>query len=247
MRIDVLGVQFDAVTLDEAVQKSLSLLERPGVHHVVTPNPEIVWLCQKDKRVMKIVSEASLVLADGIGVVRAAKKLGRPLPERVTGVDWAQALIPELEKLGKRLFLFGGKPGVAERAAATLIRKHPKLIICGTQHGYVAADGETETVVSKIRAAKPDVVFICLGSPKQENWMFSYSGYLDGSVLLAGLGGSLDVWAGTVKRAPKTVRKLGLEWIYRIVKQPYRVTRIAFVVPRYIRAVNRQKRRERHG
>lgn len=223
MRTDILGVAFDNTTMDEAVGRAMSLLEQEGPHLVVTPNPEIVRLAQSDRDFAGLIAGADLVLPDGVGILYAAKILGRPLKARVPGVDFASALMDAMAKAGKRLFLLGAKPGVAEEAARRLAGQHPGLIVCGTHDGYFQEDAP---VVQAIRAARADVVFVCLGAPKQEKWAAAH-GADTGARLFVGLGGSLDVFAGQVERAPEGWQKLGLEWLYRTIRQPSRLKRVA--------------------
>lgn len=223
MRTDVLGVAFDNVTLDEAVDRALALLEEEGPHLVVTPNPEIVQRAEKDPEFAEILSKAHLVLPDGVGVIYAAKILGRPLRARVPGIDFASALLGRVAGTGKRLFLLGAAPGVAELAAVNLRAAYPGLVVCGTHDGYFKEDGP---VADAIREARADLVFVCLGAPKQEKWIAA-NGAAAGARLYVGLGGSLDVFAGKVERAPESFQKLGLEWLYRLMKQPSRIGRMA--------------------
>ena len=223
LRTDVLGIGFDNVTQDEAVDRAMALIAAGGSHYVVTPNAEFVQMARGDSRFRDLLNQADLVLPDGIGVVYASKILGRPLKGRVPGVDFAAALCGRMAREGGRLFLLGAKPGVAELAAAELKQRYPGLQICGTHDGYFQEDGP---VVEEIRTAAADVVFVCLGAPKQEQWMAAH-GAACGAKLLVGLGGSLDVFAGQVKRAPETWQNLGLEWLYRLIKQPSRIGRMA--------------------
>lgn len=223
LRIDVLGVGFDNVTMTQAVEKAGAMIEEGGFHYAVTPNPEFVQLARRDGRFRSALNEADLVLPDGIGVIYAAKILGRPLTARVPGCDFAAALCTWMSINRKRLFLLGAKSGVAMRAAANLKVAHPHLTICGTHDGYFSQD---EPVIRAIRESRADVVFVCLGAPKQEYWISRYGGQT-GASLLIGLGGSLDVFAGTVKRAPERWQKRGLEWLYRLLQQPSRIGRMA--------------------
>ena len=223
MRTDILGVGFDNLTLDEAAAAGAALVEADGFHYAVTPNPEFLLTAKRDDAFHRALLGADLVLADGVGVVYSAKILGRPLKGKVPGIDFAQRLIAWMAAHGKRLFLLGAKPGVAELAAANLKDKYPGLIVCGTHDGYFQDDGP---VVEAIRAAGADVVFVCLGAPKQELWMVK-NGPATGAHLTVGLGGSLDVFAGVVERAPEAFQKLGLEWLHRLIKEPKRIGRMA--------------------
>ncbi len=240
MRIDVLGVGFDDVTIPQAVERAAAWIGEGGFHYAVTPNAEFVQRAQKDPDFRAALNGADLVLPDGVGVIYAAKILGRPLQGRAPGCDFADALCARLAQSGGKLFLLGAKPGVAEQAADALRRAHPGLEVCGTHDGYFQQDAP---VAQEICAAGADAVFVCLGAPKQEQWMISW-GPSTGAAFLVGLGGSLDVFAGTVKRAPPAWRKLGLEWLYRLVKQPSRITRMA-KLPLFLVSAFRAKGREK--
>ena len=222
MRIDVLGVGFDNITMDQAVAEGVRLMDTAGAHYVVTPNPEIVETCRQDGEAMEAVNGADLVLADGSGVIYGAKLLGTPLKGRVTGIGFAQGLMERMAGNGRSLYLLGAKPGVAERAAENLARQYPGLQIAGTHDGYFSEDGP---VTEDIRASGADVVFVCLGAPKQEKWM-RRNGEAAGAHLMVGLGGCLDVFSGEVKRAPAVFQKLGLEWLYRLAANPSRIGRM---------------------
>ncbi len=222
VRVDVLGVAFDDVTAREAAERAMALLEEDGPHLAATPNPEIVQMAAKDPEYAKILAGADLVLPDGIGVVYASRILGRPLKGRAPGIEFAGALMERMARTDKRLYLLGSRPGVAERAAEELQKRYPGLAVCGTHDGYFDEDGP---VAEDIRRSGADAVFVCLGAPKQEKWI-AKNGAATGARLLAGLGGSLDVFAGEVKRAPEGFQKLGLEWFYRLLKQPSRIGRM---------------------
>lgn len=222
MGIDVLGVQFDNITLTEAVEAG-SACAAEGFHYVVTPNPELVNLARADAHYRALLNGAAMILPDGVGILYASRLLGRPLRQRVPGIDFASGLLSALERDGRRLFLLGAKPGIAEQAAANLQREHPALILCGTHHGYFTSDAP---VVRAIRASRADVVFVCLGAPRQELWMAEH-GPDTGAHLMVGLGGALDVFAGAVRRAPVSWQRMGLEWLYRLLSQPSRLGRAA--------------------
>ena len=238
VRKEIMGVSFDDVTLEEAVATGEKLAAGPGFSYVVTPNPEIVNMARQAEDYRKILNGAGLVLPDGIGVVHAAKILGTPLKGRVPGIDFASGLVARLAETGGKLFLLGAKPGVAEQAAANLKGRHPTLTICGTHDGYFQDSGP---VVEQIKGAGADVVFVCLGAPKQERWMAQH-GPETGAHLMVGLGGVLDVYAGNVKRAPAVWQKLGLEWCYRLLRQPSRLGRMA-KLPLFLVAAAKEKGR----
>ncbi len=232
MRTEVLGVGFDSVTMSEALDAAEKLMERPGADYIVTPNPEIVMACREDPEVKRAVEGASLVLPDGIGVIYGAKILGTPLKAKVPGADFAENLMARMAGKGRSVYLLGAKPGVAELAGEKLSAKYPGLRIAGTADGYFKDDGP---VIEAINAARPDLLLVCLGAPKQEKWMAANRDKLT-VPLMAGLGGSLDVYAGAVKRAPEVWQKLELEWLYRLIKQPSRLGRM-MKLPKFLLCV----------
>ena len=229
MKQDVLGLQFDNVTMDEAIARAAALLESPGASIVVTPNAEIGYEALHDEAFRALLNGADLMLPDGAGVVLAAKLRRTPLKQKVAGVDFADRLLDVLAKTGKTLYLLGGKPGIAELAAEKMLERHPDLVICGTADGYFK---EEAPVIEKINAAKPDVLFVCVGAPKQEIFMHAHKDELDVR-LMAGLGGSLDAFAGTVKRAPQWMIRCNLEWLYRLIREPKRFGRM-LRLPKYL-------------
>ncbi|MGI5962085.1 MAG: WecB/TagA/CpsF family glycosyltransferase [Lawsonibacter sp.] len=223
MKKEILGVWFDDLTQEEAAQRGKELLEENQFHYVVTPNPEFLLAVEKDPEFCRILNEADLVLPDGIGVVYSAKILGTPLKERVPGIEFAEDMLNCLNEMGGRLYLLGAKPGVAEEAGKRIQSRYPNLVLCGTHDGYFK---DEQAVLLDVAAARPDLLFVCLGAPKQEKWMARW-GKHTGARLAIGLGGCLDVFAGNVERAPEAWRKLGLEWAYRLKKEPRRIGRMA--------------------
>ncbi len=223
MKTDILGVGIDDLLLSEAIAAGAALLQEERFHYVVTPNPEFILSAKKDEAFRAVLNRADLSLPDGVGVVYASKILGRPLRGRAPGADFAQGLMAHMARTGDKLFLLGAKPGVAEQAAENLRKANPGLIICGTHDGYFKEDGP---VIEAIRASGADVIFVCLGAPKQELWM-AQNGPQTGVKLAVGLGGCLDVFAGNVQRAPDAWQKAGLEWLYRLIKEPSRIGRMA--------------------
>ena len=223
MKKEVLGVSFDDLTRQEAAQAGAALLEEDKFHYVVTPNPEFILAAEKDREFLQVLNGADLVLADGIGVVYSAKIQGTPLKGRVPGIEFAADMLACLNERGGRLYLLGAKPGVAEEAGRRIVEQYPNITLCGTQDGYFK---DEEAALLKVAAARPDLLFVCLGAPKQEKWMARW-GRHTGARLAIGLGGVLDVFAGNVERAPAAWQKLGLEWAYRLKQEPKRAGRMA--------------------
>ena len=239
MRIDVLGVGFDNVTMAEAVEQGMALLHSEGSHYVVTPNPEIVEACRENGAARAAVNGADLVLPDGIGIIKGAAMLGTPLKEKTPGIEFAAHMMERMAGEGMSLYLLGAKPGIAEQAAEKLSAQYPGLKIAGTHDGYFKEDGP---VVEDIRQSGADCLFVCIGAPKQEFWM-AKNGPATGARLLCGLGGSLDVFAGTVERAPKFFCDHGLEWFYRLCKEPKRIGRM-MKLPLFLVHVKQEKRKK---
>ena len=222
MRINIMGVGFDSLTLSEAVDRAEALISERRAAYVVTPNPEIVMTCWENLDAMEAVLNADLVLPDGVGIVYGAKILGTPLKGKLPGIDFAAELMRRMASRGGRVYLLGAKPGVAEMAGLRMQEQYPGLIVCGTHDGYFQED---VPIIEEINALQPDLLLVCLGAPKQELWMRRNHPVMKVG-LMAGLGGSLDVFAGTVKRAPALFQRLGLEWFYRLIKEPWRFKRM---------------------
>ncbi|MBR6651614.1 MAG: WecB/TagA/CpsF family glycosyltransferase [Anaerotignum sp.] len=220
----VLGVPFDAVTMEEAVAKAKKLLTTEGQHIICTPNPEIVMEAQKDAVLMDILHEADMVVPDGIGVVWASKYSEIRLTERVAGFDLTQNLMAELAATDHTFYFFGGAPGVASAAARKMVKKYPGLKIVGVHNGYFD-EKEEKRIIQDIKAKSPSILLVGLGAPKQEKWIYDNLRLIDAKVAI-GVGGSFDVMAGNVKRAPKIFQKLGLEWFHRLITQPTRWKRM---------------------
>ena len=223
MKIEVLGIRFDNLTRQEAAQRGAELLDENKFHYVVTPNPEFILAAEKDEEFRDVLNGADLVLPDGIGVVYSAKIQGTPLKERVPGIEFAADMLACLDERKGRLFLLGAKPGVAEEAGRRIAEQHPGIVLCGTRDGYFT---DEEAVLLEVAAAQPDLLFVCLGAPKQEKWMARW-GRHTGARMAIGLGGVLDVYSGNVERAPEAWQKAGMEWAYRLKKEPKRIGRMA--------------------
>ena len=239
LKIDVMGVLFDNVTMDQALDRAEDLIKAKTCAYCVTPNGEIVWEAMHSGAFRQILNDADLVLPDGASVVIGSRILERPLLEKVAGIEFAERLVQRLASRGGRLYLLGGRPGIAERAAENLTVKYPGLQICGTADGYFQDEA---AVVTRIGSAAPDVVFVCLGAPKQERFMAAHREQLHAGLLI-GLGGSLDGFAGAVKRAPGWMIRCNLEWLYRLLREPSRLGRM-MRLPKFMRACKKQRRLE---
>ena len=202
MKTNILDIQFDNLTREEARQAGAELLRSSDFHYAVTPNPEFILTADKDLEFQKILNQADLVLPDGIGVVYSAKILGTPLKERVAGFDFACDMLDVLDEMGGRLYLLGSKPGVAEEAGRRILEQHPNIVLCGVHDGYFQ---DSDPVAHEVAQAQPDLLFVCLGAPKQEQW-----------------------------------QKLGMEWAYRLVKEPKRIGRMAKLPLVLVKAAGRR-------
>ena len=232
MKIDVMGLKFDSMTMDEALSRAEALLRGEKAAYVVTPNAEIAYEALHDVQLREMLNGADLMLPDGAGVVLASKLLRTPVKQKVAGVDFAAGLLGVLERNGQSLYLLGGKPGIGELAAQKMLEAHPQLRIAGIADGYYRDEAP---VIEKINASGADALFVCLGAPKQERFMVQHRQELHVH-LMAGLGGSLDAFAGTVQRAPTWMIRLNLEWLYRLIREPKRFRRM-LRLPKYLWAV----------
>ncbi|MCS7283329.1 MAG: WecB/TagA/CpsF family glycosyltransferase [Anaerolineae bacterium] len=216
----ILGVPIHDVTLDEAVEWAARWIAEGGPHQVATVNPEFVMAARRLPSFRAVLERADLCLPDGVGITLAARYLGRPLRERVAGVDLVEALAARAAQEGWRLFLLGAAPGVAERAAANLTARFPDLTICGTYAGSPSPEEEAD-IVRRIQEASPHILFVAYGAPAQDLWIARNLAPTGASVGI-GVGGALDYLAGVVPRAPRWMRRAGLEWLYRLLRQPWR-------------------------
>ena len=236
MKTDVLGVRYDNITMEEALARGREILDGHKTCYCVTPNAEMAYEALRDESFRDLLNGAELVLPDGAGVVLGAKILKTPLKQKVAGIEFATNMLPIMAEMGTRLFLLGSKPGVAELAAAKMVQQNPGLIICGMADGYYA---DELSVLNRINQSQADALYVCLGSPKQEHFMYKYRDAL-GVKLMCGLGGTLDGIAGTVKRAPQWMIRLQLEWLYRLIKEPRRFKRM-LRLPKFILAALKKR------
>ncbi len=230
-RINIHGVKIHNVTMQEAVETVLSWIPGTSIHSVYTPNAEIIMQAQRNADLKVILNEAGLLIPDGAGVILGSKILKTPLQEKVSGIDLVKNLFKASAGKNISYFILGGKPGVAEMAAVNILSEYGKVNIKGYAHGYFPAE-EEDALIENINKLKPDILLVGFGVPKQEIWIHQNMYRLNCKVCI-GLGGSIDVLAGTAALAPEFMRKAGLEWLFRLVREPKRYKRM-LDLPRFV-------------
>ncbi len=229
-KISIRGVNFDNVTMDEALEICKGFIDAgDGAKIIHTPNAEITEMCVEKAEIKEIVNGADLIIPDGAGVILASKILNKKLKCKVAGIELCENLARLSGEWGTKIFFLGGKPGIPEKAAEKLKEKYPDMLIAGINDGYFKND---EEIIEKINSSGADILFVCLGVPKQEIWMASHRNVLNVK-LMGGFGGSFDVLSGTIQRAPKFFIKCNLEWLYRLLKEPRRIGRM-MKLPKFI-------------
>ena len=236
--IKILGVPVHPYTMNGAVEKIVERVSQKQKTLVVTANAEIIMMGQSDTEYMEILNKAALVLPDGAGTVWAGRKLGYEVPERVAGYDLFLNLMAEAAQKNFKVFFFGAAPGVAEEAKQKCETLYPGISIVGCRNGYFK-DADNHSIVEEINNSGADLLFVALGAPKQEKWLAKYEDTLNPSLLM-GIGGSFDVVAGKMERAPKWMQDASLEWLFRLYKQPSRFRRM-LVLPKFVIKVLRFK------
>lgn len=232
MRITMLNVPIDAITRAEARACISSFLDEEKSHLITTPNPEMLVASHRDPEFRRVLRSADLAVPDGTGLVIMSRLMGGRIPERITGVDLVFDIADLAAKKGRSVFLLGGDPGAAQAAAETLRARYPGLMVVGAERGGpITFDGQgtpriDPAVVERIHAARPDVLFVAFGHGKQERWLAENLAGLPSVRIGIGVGGAFEFVSGMVKRAPKFVRMIGFEWLWRLIGQPRRIRRI---------------------
>ena len=238
--VTILGVPVHPVTMASTLAWVAAAVAARTPRQICTANPEFVMTAQRDAVFRRVLNEADLVLPDGVGLLWAARRQGRVLPERVAGSDLIYRLAELAARHGWRVFYLGAAEGVAAEAAARLQARYPGLVVAGTFAGSPRAEDEPE-IVGKVRAARPDVLLVAYGAPAQDKWISRNKAALGVPVSL-GVGGAFDFVAGVAVRAPRWVQRLGLEWLHRLIRQPWRLRRIVTAVAAFPLAVLAAKR-----
>lgn len=233
-QIEILGLPVSAITYAEWLELIASWMASDRAHHVCTINPEMIMIARRDPNFHNILSRADLTVPDGVGLLWAARRQKTPLPQRVTGSDGVPLIAAHAAERGWRVFLLGAAPGVADRAAEILRAKHPDLQIVGMYSGSPAPN-EEDGIVERVNASAADILFVAYGAPEQDKWIARNLPRLRVKMAM-GVGGSLDFVAGTIPRAPQSFQRLGLEWLYRLYLQPWRIKRM-LRLPRFVGAV----------
>lgn len=237
---DILGVRITKSSKRELLSRLAADLKQRRQSAIFTPNSQMLLAASKDRELRKLLNGSELNIPDGVGVRLAARLRGVRL-KSMSGIDLAEELLSVAASEGYRIFFLGAKRGVAEKAADNMRARHPTLHICGTNHGYFDKCGaENVDVLKKIRNAAPDILFVCFGFPAQEKWITDNLASLPSVKLALGLGGSLDVWSGNIRRAPLLIQKAGLEWLWRTVLEPKRA-RIFVDIPHFLFEIIKDK------
>ena len=237
-KIDILGVKVDSVTMAQAVAQVEGYMDERKNVLIATANAEMIMRATHDDELKNILNDAALVVPDGAGTVWAAHHLGYEMPERVAGFDLAQELMRIAPSKKQKVFFFGSAPGVAEKAKAKAEELYPGIEIVGTRDGYFKPEDEP-AIIEEIKAAQPDLLLAALGVPKQEKWLNAHLKEL-GVPVAIGVGGTLDVMAGVMKRAPYWMQKAKLEWLFRGLLQPKRAGRL-MALPKFVLKVHGYK------
>ena len=238
-RVNILGVDVDAVTMAEAVDVVRRAMDTRAGVMVATANAEMLMRATHDEELRRILNASALVVPDGAGTVWAARHLGHAMPERVAGYDLAQELLRCAPAEGHSVYFFGSAPGVAEKAKAKAEQLYPGIEIVGVRNGFFSPV-DNAAIIAEIRAARPDLLLVALGVPKQEKWIAAHLAELDVPVAI-GVGGTLDVMAGVMKRAPHWMQKAKLEWLFRGLMQPKRAGRL-LALPKFVLKVHASRK-----
>ena len=231
---NILGVDIHKISMHETLEMLTKMALSGLSHHIMTVNPEFVMIAQENKEFKTVLANASLKLPDGIGIVVASKILGNPLKERVAGVDMVHLLAQVANEYKLRIFFLGAAPGVAEKTAKILQEENPCLQIAGTYSGSPRQE-EENLICSIIEKTNPHILLVAYGPPKQDLWIARTMNRLKVPIAI-GVGGTFDFIAGTAKRAPKWMRRFGLEWFHRLIKQPWRWKRM-MTLPKFALSV----------
>ncbi|MFS1514979.1 WecB/TagA/CpsF family glycosyltransferase [Bacillus sp. SCS-151] len=234
---EVMGYEFVNNRMENFLKEVHNRMQVSQKTFIVTANPEIITYAKSNPSYDLTLKKATYIIPDGAGIVIASKILGKPLKEKLTGIDFMEKLLNIANDHRYKIYLLGAKPDVIGLTAKNIQQRYPHVDIVGFHHGYF--DDNDETIISHIKETEPDIVLVGLGFPKQENWIAKSMHNFNKGVFI-GLGGSFNVWAGVVKRAPKIWRDTNLEWLYRLIKEPSRLKRM-IAIPKFMVRVLKKK------
>ena len=232
--IKILGVKVNNVDLEGAFIRTKELIDESNksCKMIFAPNTEFIMCAQKDKEFFEILNKSDLSTPDSVGVEMAAKRLNKPLKQRIQGQKYFRKIVEEGEKLGWSFYILGGKENTPQKAVQNLKKIYPNLNVVGLHEGFFKNDEDENKVIEEINSLKPNVLIVAMGAPKQEKWIYKNKDKLKVDVA-CGQGGTLDYEAGNIKRAPEAFQKIGLEWLWRLIKQPSRIVRM-MVLPVFL-------------
>lgn len=236
--VTLLGVKIHRVTMAQTLEAICSFIESGKPHMVVTADASMVAMARKDVELREIINSADLVTPDGSGLLWGARTMGMPLVERVSGVDVSREICRMSGEIGFSIFFLGSEPGVAAAAVENLRKDFPNMLVAGTHHGYFKPDEDSE-IVRMVRESGAGALLAGMGIPRQEKWIKEHLGELGVSVAM-GVGGSMDVFSGKVKRAPKWMQDHGLEWVYRLCQDPSKIKKVS-ILPKFVLMVLKGK------
>jgi N-acetylglucosaminyldiphosphoundecaprenol N-acetyl-beta-D-mannosaminyltransferase len=229
--IGIFGIPIDNLNMEEAMDSFKKLLKGDRMASIYTPNTEIVMLSETDEFLKEALIDSQLNVPDGFGLVLASRLHGIGIKGKVAGIDMMEQILKYLNYTKKSVYILGSKPETLTGALLKIQEDYPCIVVKDSHHGYFDGNQEQE-IIKRINELKPDVLFVALGAPKQEKWIHEHKHQLNAKVAM-GVGGSLDVMSGAAKRAPKIMVDLGLEWLYRLAKEPWRFKRM-LVIPRFL-------------
>ncbi len=233
--VEILGVRVHNVDMATTLATVSAFVDAGNPHHVITADASMLVMAQEDAELKSIAAAADLVTPDSAGILWAARKSGRPLTERVSGVEIAERLCAESAARGYRIYFLGAAPGVAKAAADKMRSRYPGSDIVGTRDGYFL-EHQTMDVIEDVRASAANILLVAMGIPKQEKWIAAHRDRL-GCAVLMGVGGTLDVLSGQVKRAPRVIQAVRLEWLWRVLTNPRKINKV-MLLPRFVRLVS---------
>ena len=229
--VKIMGVKVFSGSFDSAIDRMTQLLEEDRLHMVFTPNTEFIMRAQDDPEFREILNGSDFNIPDGFGLILASKLNRLGIEEMIAGVEFMERTLDYCDQAGKSIYLLGGSPESLEKAAQNIGAKFGGLTVSGARHGYFKTE-DSQEIISEINSLEPDVLFVALGSPKQERWIYQHQKELKARLAL-GVGGSIDIWSGQAVRAPRIFINLGLEWLYRLIRQPSRIGRM-MVIPKFM-------------